>query len=342
MTNIFLSLVTCLLCLLSQAVSAGSLHCRTEPSGPAPVVSFTAANALKLSTSLPIGRSVFNQSYHITAWCSISDPLQSAAEMAWFTRLTGPQTLGNGLTLFTTLNGDRGSEPHSRVATGVMIDNHNAAAGLPPRTWQRLDLNITVEIIKTAATPEWPERVKPVSARIPLFELGSDSGGKTARYLMLDATTGLTFTARSCRIQGPASFNVSLGPVRISTEQGLGSHIGSTSTGKPFALNFLCERDVSGNFTVMLRLDGRAPEGLSAKGLIGLNHQDGGASGVAMQIVDASSATPVDIGQSWQIARYPLSDSRVSVPMQVRFYQTGSIITPGSAEATLTWTVDYL
>ena len=62
--NLFLSLMICLLCLLSQAVSAGSLQCRTERRGPFPLVIFNAENALKLSTSLPIGRSVFNQSYH--------------------------------------------------------------------------------------------------------------------------------------------------------------------------------------------------------------------------------------------------------------------------------------
>lgn len=336
-----LSISLLALCFFSFNAQAGSLKCAAASKGPFSLVVFNGSNGIKLSSSLPIGKTVFNQSYTLDVWCSISDPLQQEAEMAFFIRRTSIQTLGNGLTLFTTLNGNRGSE-FSVVSTGVMIDNHNAAADLPPRTWQRFALNVSVEIVKTAKTPEGPEQIAPISSNIELFYVGSETGVRNATFMMLDATTGLTFIAQSCQVQGLASFNVPLGPVRTRREQGLGSGIGSTSTGKPFSLNFLCDTDVSGNFTVLMQLDGTAPAGTVNPSLIALSDEANSASGVALQIVHADSGTPVDIGKRWQIASYPLADRLLTVSFLARYYQTAERITPGKANSTLTWTLNYL
>lgn len=336
-----LSISLLALCFFSFNAQAGSLKCAAASKGPFSLVVFNGSNGIKLSSSLPIGKTVFNQSYTLDVWCSISDPLQQEAEMAFFIRRTSMQTLGNGLTLFTTLNGNRGSE-YSVVSTGVVIDNHNAAADLPPRTWQRFSLNVSVEIVKTAKTPERPEQVAPIHSNIELFYVGSETGVKTAKFMMLDATTGLTFIAQSCQVQGLASFNVPLGPVRIRRDQGLGSGIGSTNTGKPFSLNFLCDTDVSGNFTVLMQLDGTAPAGTVNPSLIALSDEANSASGVALQIVHADSGTPVNMGQRWQIASYPLADRLLTVSFLARYYQTAERITPGKANSTLTWTLNYL
>lgn len=336
-----LSISLLALCFFSFNAQAGSLKCAAASKGPFSLVVFNGSNGIKLSSSLPIGKTVFNQSYTLDVWCSISDPLQQEAEMAFFIRRTSMQTLGNGLTLFTTLNGNRGSE-YSVVSTGVVIDNHNAAADLPPRTWQRFSLNVSVEIVKTAKTPERPEQVAPIHSNIELFYVGSETGVKTAKFMMLDATTGLTFIAQSCQVQGLASFNVPLGPVRTRRDQGLGSGIGSTNTGKPFSLNFLCDTDVSGNFTVLMQLDGTAPAGTVNPSLIALSDEANSASGVALQIVHADSGTPVNMGQRWQIASYPLADRLLTVSFLARYYQTAERITPGKANSTLTWTLNYL
>lgn len=329
------------LSFLSLNALAGSLKCAAATRNAFSLVVFNGSNGIKLSSSLPIGKTVFNQSYTIDVWCSISDPLQQEAEMAFFIRRTNMQTLGNGLTLFTTLNGNRGSE-HSVVSTGVMINNHNAAASLPPRTWQHFSLNVTVEIVKTGGTPQRPEQIKPINSRIALFHVGSESGVKNAKFMMLDATSGLTFIAQSCQIQGLASFSVPLGPVRTRRNQGLGSGIGSTNAGKTFSLNFLCDTDVSGDFTVLMQLDGTAPAGRINSSLIALSDEVNSATGVALQILHADSGTPVNIGQSWQIARYPLTDRTLTVSFLARYYQTAEHITPGRANSSLTWTLNYL
>lgn len=328
------------LLFLSFNAQAGSLKC-VAANKAFSLVMFNGNNGIKLSSSLPIGKTVFNQNYTVDVWCSISDPLQQEAEMAYLIRRTNLQTLGNGLTLFITFNGDRNSE-YSVVSTGVMIDNHNAAASLPPRTWQHFSLNVTVEIVKTGKTPERPEQVTPINSRIALFHVGSETGIKNAKFMMLDATTGLTFIAQSCQIQGPASFNVPLGPVRTRREQGLGSGIGSTSTGKTFSLNFLCDTDVSGNFTVLMQLDGTAPAGTVNSSLIALSDEAHSATGVVLQILHADSGAPVNIGQRWQIARYPLAERTLTASFLARYYQTAEQITPGKANSTLTWTLNYL
>jgi type 1 fimbria pilin len=328
------------LSLFSPKVDAGSLKCATEVKGAFPLIAFTGSNGIKLSSSLPVGRTVFNQNYVVNVWCSISDPLQQGAEMAFFTRTTTQKTLGNGLTLFTTLNGNRDSE-RSVVSTGVMIDNHNAAAHKPSRTWQRFPLNVTVEIVKTAKTPEHPEQVTPINSRVQLFHVGGESGTRNAKYMMLDAATGLTFIAQSCHIQGPSSFNVALGPVRLRQQKELGSGIGSTSAGKTFLMDFLCDTAVSGEFSVFLQLSGVAPAGRATPGLIALSNDSNRATGVALQILHAASGSAVDIGQRWPVARYPLSGSAISVPLRVRYYQTEERITAGKANGTMTWVLSY-
>ncbi|MFK8258053.1 fimbrial protein [Erwinia sp. AnSW2-5] len=329
------------LSFFSLNAQAGSLKCAAATNEAFPLVAFNGSNGIKLSSSLPIGKTVFHQSYSIDVWCSISDPGQQEAEMAFLIRQTSRHTLGNGLTLFTTFNGNRDSE-NSVVSTGVIIDNRNAAASLPSRTWQRFSLNVSVEIVKTAKTPERPEQVTPINSRIPLFHVGSETGIKNANFVMLDATTGLTFIAQSCKVQGLASFNVPLGPVRTRRDQGLGSGIGSTNTGKTFSLNFLCDTDVSGDFTVLMQLDGTTPAGSVNTSLIALSDETNSATGVALQIVHADSGTPVNIGQRWQIASYPLADRILTVSFLARYYQTAERITPGKANSTLTWTLNYL
>lgn len=329
------------LSLVSLSATAGSLHCASPLDGGFPLIRFNASNGIKLSSSQPIGQRVFHQSYTVYVWCSISDPLQQEDEIAFFTRRTNAHTLGNGLTLFTTLNGDRGSD-YSTISTGVMITNRSAAAGLPPRTWQFFSLSITVEIVKTGETPTRPEMVTPINSHLTLFHIGSEAGHNNAEYLMLGAETGIIFIAQSCQIHGPASFNVPLGRVRTRRDQGLGSGMGSTSAGKTFALNFRCDVDVTGNFSVLVQLDGALPAGTRNRSLLALSEESGVARGVALQILHATHGTPVEMGQPWQIARYPLTDRVITVPLQVRYYQIAERITPGKANGTMTWTLHYL
>lgn len=335
-----LILVMMVLPFFGLNATASSVKCTPPLDGPFGLVKFTGSNGIKLSSSLPVGKTVFNQNYTVHVWCSISDPLQQDDEMAMFIRRTTLQTLGNGLTLFTTLNGDRGSDD-SIVSTGVMINNHEAAKGLPPRTWQYLSLNVTVDIVKTGKTPDRPEQVTPISSQISLFQIGSQ-GGNNAEYTMLDAASGLSFIAHSCQIQGPASFNVPLGPVRTRRDHGLGSGIGTTSAGKSFSLNFLCDSEVSGDFTVLMQLNGTAPAGATAPGLLALSEDANSATGVALQILHADSTIPVTLGQPWQIASYPLTVRTISVPLLVRYYQTSERITPGKANGIMTWVLNYL
>ncbi|QGU86821.1 fimbrial protein [Erwinia sorbitola] len=326
---------------LSLNTAASSLKCIPDIRDPFPLVTFNGSNGIKLSASLPIGRTVFNQTFTINVLCSISDPLQQEDEVAFFVRQTSTQTLGNGLTLYTTINGDRGSE-YSVVNTGITINNHNAARQMPPRTWQRFSLDVAVEIVKTAKTPSRPEQVTPIKPRIELFRIGAESGVKSAKFVMLDATSGLTFIAHSCRIQGPSSFSVALGPVRIRSGGGLGSGIGSVNKGQAFALNFLCDTDVSGDFNVMMQLAGTRPADATTPGLIALSKETNTASGIALQILHATSTLPVEIGKRWQIASYPLTSGVVTVSLRARYYQTEKRITAGKANGIVTWTLHYM
>lgn len=327
------TLFTALLCA-SLPPCAAALNCVSEQGQNLPL-NARSAGPLKISASLPVGREVFRQRYPLSVWCSISSP-QPQAENLWLHRRTSSTALGNGLTLFTTLNGERSSEPGS-VDSGLRVDNHAAADGQPSQHWQRLTFSVEVSIVKTAETPPAAARAALVSPQIPLLELGSQQGGQRVTLLLQGADRWLTFVAQSCRVRGNASMTVSLGGVSLRGTRG----VGATSSDKLFQLNLLCDREVAGSVDVMLQLDGESPAGVSGAGLVALSAQPLAAQGVALQILHGEGRTPLTLGQAWQIARYPLTEGGISVPLIARYYQYATHVKAGKADATLTWTLSY-
>ena len=325
-------LITLIVCSLPPCAAA--LNCVSEQGQNLPL-NARSAGPLKISASLPVGREVFRQRYPFSVWCSISSP-QPQAENLWLHRRTSSTALGNGLTLFTTLNGERSSEEVS-VDSGMRVDNHAAADGQPSQQWQRLTFSVEVSIVKSAETPAAAVRAARVSPQIPLLELGSQQGGQRVTLLLQGADRWLTFVAQSCRVRGNATLTVSLGGVSLRGTRG----VGATSGDKPFQLDLLCDREVAGSVDVMLQLDGESPAGVSGAGLVALSAQPLAAQGVALQILHGEGRTPLTLGQAWQIARYPLAEGGISVPLIARYYQYAAQVKAGKADATLTWTLSY-
>ncbi|MGC6009124.1 fimbrial protein [Enterobacter kobei] len=136
----------------------------------------------------------------------------------------------------------------------------------------------------------------------------------------------------ACSVTTPNIF-VNMGSIK-NTEF---SRAGSTSRDVSFNVNLNC--DASANIYLTLEA-GRAGVADTSKGILNIDTTGSGetASGVGIQVL--FNHTPVIPGERLKITT-TASDGLYALPLAARYYQTGTILTPGTANATATFTTTY-
>ncbi|MBS3046391.1 fimbrial protein [Enterobacter mori] len=292
--------------------------------------------ALKVSASTPIGAVLLSRQVDFNVACSLNS-LTDGAELAYFKRKELGSLLGNGLTVYVTFNGNRGSAA-APISTGTSITNRNGFIGLPSSQWQQLNLSVVIEVVKTGAAPITPITVP---TTLNLFTIDSRVIGTPASYFIQGANS-TSFVNDTCLVNGGASFSVPMGSVTTSSSTGFGSGVGSVSADKSFAIDLTCDTALSGAFNIMMTLNGSAVTGQATNGVLALSNDTGAASGAGIQVLHGASQLPVTFGTAWKIGSFPLSGTAINVPFIARYYQTASTITPGVANGTMTYTIDYM
>ncbi|MGX5011151.1 fimbrial protein [Enterobacter asburiae] len=292
--------------------------------------------ALKVSASTPIGTVLLNRQVDFNVACSLSS-LTGSAELAYLKRKELGSLLGNGLTVFVTFNGNRGSTA-AAISTGTNITNRNGAIGLPSSQWQLLSLSVVIEVVKTGAAPATPVTVP---TTLNLFTIDSRVTGTPAGYF-IQGGNSTSFVNDTCLVNGGDSFNVPMGSVTTNSISGFGSGVGSVSADKSFAIDLTCDTALSGAFNVMMTLNGSPVSGQATNGVLALSSDTGAASGAGIQVLHGVSLLPVTFGTAWKIGSFPLSGTAINVPFIARYYQTSSTVTAGVANSTMTYTIDYM
>lgn len=331
---LFNFLVSMLLLGASPSVLAG-LKC--EALNTATLFTFGKdVAALKVSSSTPIGTVLVSRQVDFTVACSLSS-VAGSAELAYLKRKNLSALLGNGLTIYLTYNGERSSAVGT-VSTGINVTNWSGAVGLPSSQWQQFSLSVLVEVVKTGATPATPTTA---AHTIGLFGIDSRVIGSPATYF-IQGGNSTTFTTETCQVAGDASFGVPLGSVTTAGSSGFGSGISTTSADKNFAVNLTCDAALSGAFDINMTLNGTTVAGQAANGVLALSGGGGAASGAGIQVLHGATAQPVTFGSTWKVGSFPLVGTAISVPFIARYYQTAGSVTPGVANGTMTYTVNYL
>lgn len=97
--------------------------------------------------------------------------------------------------------------------------------------------------------------------------------------------------------------------------------------------------------TISLRLTPNTSIINSTSGIIGLNTGSTSATGIGIQLAtgQASDPSPVPVNLSSTTTKTMESDTSTSTkfPLVARYIQTGSTVTPGKANATVTFTINY-
>lgn len=160
--------------------------------------------------------------------------------------------------------------------------------------------------------------------------LGNTNSVSYSKYLSFANSIQITVTA--CTVTN-TSINVPLGTVNRSTFKGQGT----TSTVRSFTLPLQCDGAVKFNLTVSPGSSGALDQNA---GIINLDPSESGtkAEGVGIQILYNSN--PLVLSSAFN-AGASTGAGTYNIDLGARYYQSGSTVTPGLANGTATFTVQY-
>ena len=137
-------------------------------------------------------------------------------------------------------------------------------------------------------------------------------------------------TTVACTV-GNAALSVSMGAVEKRAFSGPGTWPGDANT-RSFTIPLNCNAGTR----VSLQVDGSAQN--ATQGVLNLAGGADSATGVGIQLLYNNAPLPLSTVISTGTAA---SEGTYSIPLQARYYQTGSDITPGVANASATFTLVY-
>lgn len=290
----------------------------------------TLPASLKISADAPINTVLWRQTgIRISASCVKAPGATLQRVQATLYRLANdPQLAANGLALFVTYNGNRGSGSAS-FPMGTIINSAITAT--------TVSATVDLELVKIAPTPSVPTPLPLLSVPTVLIGgPGSNDASDAARFLT-HGWNHISFKPTTCSTTTP-SVAVDLGVHNLRNQFGLGSGVGSTSPPQGFAIGLQCDTGVAGKFVVAMMLESNSPIDASS-GLLALTSTST-ARGVAIQLLKADG-NPVPLGTPWNVSDSPSSSATSTVPLLARYYQTDAMVAPGTADGIATFTIVY-
>ncbi len=157
----------------------------------------------------------------------------------------------------------------------------------------------------------------------------------TLRYGAVDVfnlylANSLTIVTPTCTT---ADVAVSLGTQQATDFKGPGSS-GATV---PLNIPLNCEAFIN---SVQYRIDPATPVLNPSQSVVALDAESS-ASGIGVQVVNDAATGPVPLGTLRAFTGYQGAAGSYSVPLRVRYYQTGATVKGGKANTSMTFTMDY-
>ncbi|MGF6350730.1 fimbrial protein [Variovorax sp. W2I14] len=146
---------------------------------------------------------------------------------------------------------------------------------------------------------------------------------------------GITIITPSCSVDlGSRNILVEFGKVPLSSFKGRGTTAGE----RKFNIKLNCKAGQNAQNTVYLRMDA-TPDASNEQGVLKITQAGSTiATGVGIQVVNDKSV-PVKFGEEALVG--PSMDGSYVLPYTARYFQTGDKVTPGRADGTATFTLDY-
>ncbi|SDD37912.1 Fimbrial protein [Cupriavidus sp. YR651] len=186
------------------------------------------------------------------------------------------------------------------------------------------DEKIRVELIKTAATIGTGGTIAPREyVRIRL-----DSGPDRLNFVF--GLGPLVVNTLTCRT---ASFTVDLGAHRSSELKGQGSF----TSAKDFSIAL--DNCPAGITSIQYRLDPATTTLDAANAVVALDSAST-ANGIGVQLLD-NAGNALALGNAISFAGITTGGGAFRIPLKARYYQTGGVVTAGTANTSMTFTLTY-
>lgn len=187
-----------------------------------------------------------------------------------------------------------------------------------------------VELIKTAAATG----NGPLASGTYTRYYGNGDATQSAITTVLSGM-GITIITPSCSVDaGSRNIPVEFGKVPLSSFKGAGTTAGDRN----FNIKLNCKAGLNSQNTVYLRLDA-TPDPSNQQGVLRITQGATGiATGVGIQLLGGDTK-PVKLGEDALVG--PSKDGDYVLPYTARYYQTAAKVTPGRADGTATFTIEY-
>jgi len=182
-------------------------------------------------------------------------------------------------------------------------------------------------------------KIAPVTGNGPLAQ-----GTYTRYYSVADGISvlttnllgeGITIITPSCTVDlGSRNISVQFGKVPQSDFKGRGT----TTAERNFNIKLNCKAGQNAQNTIYLRMDATQDPAGDAGVLRVTQGPTGIATGVGIQVIDGQKV-PVKYGEEALVG--PSKDGDYVLPYTARYFQTGNSVTPGRADGTATFTLEY-
>lgn len=165
-----------------------------------------------------------------------------------------------------------------------------------------------------------------------LYYSPADSKSVLTTFLLGE---GITIITSSCSVDlGSRNILVAFGKVPQNNFKGMGTTAGDRN----FSIKLNCKAGQNAQNTVMLRMDATADPS-NQQGVLRITQAGSGtAGGVGIQVIDGKQQA-VKFGDAVEVGLS--KDGSYVLPYTARYYQTGDKVTPGKADGTATFTLDY-
>lgn len=314
----------------APAAQAANTGCTSSPDVPG----LAMLGSIAVDSSLPVGSVIpgtakaFNFSGNCAAISGV--PQRTAiitcyygagTEVAGMPGVYNTGVSGIGITLINSAG--------MRVSGGgAGCDTRNTPLGYisatPAKTF---NISMTLALVKTSMTIGSGSLLRAQTIfGIGMFATGWGLGSSTDSSVSYAGN--IIYKSVTC--SSGQNLTVSLGKVPLSAFAG----IGSTAGDRGFTIPVTCDSPVN----VSIYMTSAAYESKPA-GVIALTSSASNASGVGVQML--FNNIPVVFENYFSAGQIISAGSTLSVPFTARYYQTAASVTPGIANATATFTMEY-
>ncbi|PSS47271.1 fimbrial protein [Enterobacter sp. FS01] len=318
------------LSIVPPAAFAAYTGCVSSPAIPAVVT----LGSVAVDATIPVGDIIpgTERNFNFAGNCaSVSSVPQGSIIIACYYG-TGSEVPGMPGVYNTSVSGIgitlKNSSGNPVTGGGFYCDTRNTALGYISNSSEKTySISMTLALVKTSATVGTGSLVQAQTIfGIGIYNTGYGIGSNTDSSISYAGT--INYRAISCAVS--TVIPVPLPKIPVSDFNG----IGSTSGDKNYTVPVTC--DSPANVSVYMTSSGYLSK---SDGVLALTSGSGNAGGIGIQVL--YNGSPVAFDSFFNVGSIVNAGGTLNIPFVARYYQAGSPVTPGVANATATITMAY-